>query len=166
MMSCDFVNLYNMCFYIILFHDVVVRIHKFVSVRASSASFAKKTSPKPSGRSSTGRASFWSFSWLSSWFALAGGASSTKTKYSAIYTRWKRWAHDHDLPALPASPHHFARYLRHLMADAKTAFPIESAVHGMSWVYHLAGERSPSEHTYSLAKDVRILAGAVFINRT
>ena len=52
------------------------------------------------------------------------------------------------------------------MADAKTAFPIESAVHGMSWVYHLAGERSPSEHTYASAKDVRILAGAVFINRT
>ena len=49
------------------------------------------------------------------------------------------------------------------MADTKTAFPIESAVHGMSWVHHLAGERSPSEYTYALAKDVRILAGAVFL---
>jgi hypothetical protein len=53
MMSCDFVNLYNMCFYIILFHDVVVRIHKFVSVRASSASFAKKTSQMLGGASAS-----------------------------------------------------------------------------------------------------------------
>ena len=74
---------------------------------------------------------------------LAGGASIITTKYSAIYARWKRWAPDHDRPALPASPHHFALYLRRLMADAKTAFPIESAVYGMSWVHHLAGERSP-----------------------
>ena len=42
------------------------------------------------------------------------------------------------------------------MADAKTASSMESAVHGIAWVHHLAGERSPSEHP--LLKDV--LAGA------
>ena len=87
---------------------------------------------------------------------LAGRASSTTTKYSAIYARWKRWARDHGQPAFPASPYHFALYLRHLMADAKTACPIESAFHGITWVHHLAGERSPSGHP--LVKDV--LAGA------
>ena len=87
---------------------------------------------------------------------LAGRASSATTKYSAIYARWKRWARDYDLPAFPASPYHFALYLRHLMADAKTASPIESAVRSIAWVHHLAGERSPSEHP--LVKDV--LAGA------
>ena len=42
---------------------------------------------------------------------LAGKASSTTTKYSAIYARWKRWARDHDLPNFPASPYDFALYL-------------------------------------------------------
>ena len=77
---------------------------------------------------------------------LVGRAFGTTTKYYATYARWKRWVRYHDLPAFPASPYHFAFYLRHLMADAKTAFPIESAVHGIAWVHHLAGERSPSEH--------------------
>ena len=88
--------------------------------------------------------------------ALAGRAPSTATKYSATYARWKRWARDQGLPAFPASPYHFALYLRHLMAEARTAAPIESAVHAIAWVHHLAGERSPSEHP--LVKDV--LAGA------
>ena len=88
--------------------------------------------------------------------ALAGRAPSTTTKYSATYARWKRWPRDQGLPAFPASPYHFALYLRHLMAEARTAAPIESAVHAIAWVHHLAGERSPSEHP--LVKDV--LAGA------
>ena len=87
---------------------------------------------------------------------LAGRAPSTATKYSATYARWKRWARVQCLPAFPASPYHFALYLRHLMAEAKTAAPIESAVHAIAWVHHLAGEQSPSEHP--LVKDV--LAGA------
>jgi len=88
--------------------------------------------------------------------ALAGRAPNTATKYSATYATWKRWARDQGLPAFPASPYHFALYLHHLMAEAKTAAPIESAVHAIAWVHHLAGERSPSEHP--LVKDV--LAGA------
>ena len=88
--------------------------------------------------------------------ALAGRAPSTATKYSMTYARWKCWAHDQGLPAFPASPSHFALYLRHLIAEAKTAAPVESAVHAIAWVHHLAGERSPSEHL--LVKDV--LAGA------
>ena len=88
--------------------------------------------------------------------ALGGRAPSTATKYSATYPRWKRWARNQGLPAFPASPFHFALYLGHLMAEAKTAAPIESAVHAIAWVHHLAGERSRSEHP--LVKDV--LAGA------
>ena len=88
--------------------------------------------------------------------ALAGRALSTATKYSATYARWKRWARAQGLPAVPASPYHFVLCLRHLREEAKTAAPIESAVHAIAWVHHLAGERSPSE--YPLVKDV--LAGA------
>ena len=88
--------------------------------------------------------------------ALAGRALSTATKYSATYARWKRWARAQGLPAVPASPYHFVLCLRHLREEAKTAAPIESAVHAIAWVHQLAGERSPSE--YPLVKYV--LAGA------
>ena len=88
--------------------------------------------------------------------ALAGRAPSTATKYSATYARWKRWVLVQGLPVFSASPYHFVLYLRHLMEEAKTAAPTESAVHAISWVHHLAGERSPSEHL--LVKEV--LAGA------
>jgi hypothetical protein len=47
--------------------------------------------------------------------ALAGRAPSTSSKYSTTYIRWKSWAQDHGLSAFPASPFHFALYLRHLM---------------------------------------------------
>jgi len=51
--------------------------------------------------------------------ALAARAPSTSSKYSTTYIRWKSWAQDHGLPAFPASPFHFALYLRHLMSEAK-----------------------------------------------
>ena len=88
--------------------------------------------------------------------ALAGRAPNTATKYSATYARLKRWARDQSLLAFLASPYHFSLYVRLLMAEAKTAAPIESVVHVIAWVHHLAEERSPSEHP--LVKDV--LAGA------
>ena len=84
---------------------------------------------------------------------LAGRASSTTTKYVETYARWKRWARDHDLPAFPVSPYHFALYLRH-----QDRFPhrVRRSWHCLGSPFNLAGERSPSEHP--LVKDV--LAGA------
>ncbi|CAH3141243.1 unnamed protein product [Porites lobata] len=37
-------------------------------------------------------------------------------------------------------------YLRHLMTEAKTASPQESAVHSIAWFHQLGGEPSPSDH--------------------
>ena len=44
------------------------------------------------------------------------------------------------------NPLHLALYLRHLMSEAKTASPIESAVHSIAWMHQLGGERSPTDH--------------------
>ena len=88
--------------------------------------------------------------------ALAGRAPCTSYKYSSTYNRWKSWARDHGLSAFPASPFHFALYLRDLMTEAKTASPLESAVHSIAWFHQLGGEPSPTEHP--LVKS--ILAGA------
>ena len=38
------------------------------------------------------------------------------------------------------SPFPFAIYLRHSMTEAKTASPLESAVHSIAWFHQLGGE--------------------------
>ena len=88
--------------------------------------------------------------------ALASRAPSTSSKYFSSYNRWRSWAREHGLTVFPASPFHFAIYLCHLMTEAKTASPLESAVHSIAWLHQLGGEPSPSD--YSLVKS--ILAGA------
>ena len=74
---------------------------------------------------------------------LASRAPSTSSKYFSSYNRWRSWAREHGLTVFPASPFHFAIYLRHLMTEAKTASPLESAVHSIAWFHQLGGEPSP-----------------------
>ena len=78
--------------------------------------------------------------------ALANRAPSTSSKYFSSYNRWRSWAREHGLTVFPASPFHFAIYLRHLMTEAKTASPLELAVHSIAWFHQLSGEPSPSDH--------------------
>ena len=65
--------------------------------------------------------------------ALASRAPSTSAKYFSSSNRWRSWAREHGLTVFPASPFRFAIYLRHLMTEAKTASPLESAVHSIGW---------------------------------
>ena len=93
--------------------------------------------------------------------ALASRAPSTSSKYFSSYNRWRSWAREHGLTVFPASPFHFAIYLRHLMTGAKTASPLESAVHSITWFHQLGGEPSPSDHPLvksTLAGAQRVLA--------
>ena len=78
--------------------------------------------------------------------ALASRAPSTSSKYFSSYNRWSSWGREHGLIVFPASPSHFAIYLRCLMTEAKTASPLESAVHSITWFHQLGGEPSPSDH--------------------
>ena len=92
---------------------------------------------------------------------LASRAPSTSSKYFSSYNRWRPWAREHGLTVFPASPFHFAFYLRHLMTGAKTASPLESAVHSITWFHQLGGEPSPSDHPLvksTLAGAQRVLA--------
>ena len=52
------------------------------------------------------------------------------------------------MTVFPASPFHFAFYQRHLMTEAKTASPLESAVHSIAWFHLLGGEPSPSDRPW------------------
>ena len=60
------------------------------------------------------------------------------------------------MTVFPASPFHVASYLCHLMTKAKTASPLESAVHSIAWFHQFGGEPSSSDHP--LVKS--IVAGA------
>ena len=89
--------------------------------------------------------------------ALASRAPSTSTsfKYFSSYIRWRSWAREHGLTVFPASPFHFAIYLRHLLTEAK------SAVHSIAWFHLLGDEPSPSDHPLvksTLAVAQRLLA--------
>ena len=79
-------------------------------------------------------------------FALASRAPSTSSKYFSSYNRWRSWAREHGLTVFPASPFHYAIYLRCLMPEANTASLLESVVHSISWFHQLGGELSPSDH--------------------
>ena len=48
---------------------------------------------------------------------LASRSPSSSSKYFSTYNRWKSWARYHGLTAFPASPFHFAIYLRYLMTE-------------------------------------------------
>ena len=88
--------------------------------------------------------------------ALASRAPSTYSKYFSSYNSWRSWAREHGLAIFPTSLLHIAIYLCHLMTEAKTASPLESAVHSIAWFHQFGGEPSPSDHP--LVKS--ILAGA------
>ena len=66
------------------------------------------------------------------------------------------------MTVFPASPFHFVIYLLHLMTEAKTASPLESAVHSITCFHQLGGEPSPSDHplvkSSTLADAQRFLA--------
>ena len=79
---------------------------------------------------------------MSRWLA----APSTSSKYFPSYNRWRSWARVHGLTVFPSSPFHFAIYLRHLMTGARTASPLESAIHSIAWFHLMGSEPSPSDH--------------------
>ena len=96
--------------------------------------------------------------------ALASRAPSTSSKYFSSFIRWRSWAREHGLTVFPASPFHFAIYLRHLMTEAKTVSPLESAIHSIAWFHLLGGEPSPSDH--SLVKSTFAGAQRLLAHRT
>ena len=70
--------------------------------------------------------------------ALASRAPSTSSKYFSSYNRWSSWGREHGLTVFPASPSDFAIYLCRLMTESKTASPLESAVHSITWFHQVA----------------------------
>ena len=90
--------------------------------------------------------------------ALASRAPSTFSKYFSSYNGWRSWALEPGLTVFPAFPFHFAIYLRHLVTEAKTASPLESAAHSIAWFHQLRGEPSPSVILNSMAIKLEVFS--------
>ena len=71
---------------------------------------------------------------------LKGRADSTTTKYLYAYGRWRRWAHEHNVPTgLPVSEVYLVLYLQYLGDTQGSWSAVETAVNCIAWVHDLVG---------------------------
>ena len=71
-------------------------------------------------------------------------ATSTTRKYLGGFRRWKQWATNHKISAVPAEPCQVALYLQHLGESKQSKASVEEAVNCLSWAHTLAGLVSPT----------------------
>lgn len=73
-------------------------------------------------------------------------AEKTVHTYISAYRRWKQWAIQHGVVALPADPVPFALYLVYLIQQVRSVASVNSIVYGVSWVHKKGGFPEPSQH--------------------
>ena len=74
-------------------------------------------------------------------------ASSTTTKYTRAYQRWKDWVEkEHGGNSFPVSIALFALYLQHLGESTKSHFAVTEAVNAVAWVQRMAGVETVAQN--------------------
>ncbi|XP_077997417.1 kalirin-like [Glandiceps talaboti] len=102
---------------------------------------------------------------------MASRADSTTLAYSNAFSKWSRFASDHNLTAIPAEPSHVSLYLTHLIQGSLTAGStkqtVESAFYSIQWAHQIAGLPSPTEHPFvkNLVESARRLLGRPVIKK-
>ena len=71
-------------------------------------------------------------------------ANSTVKKYLGAFKRWKAWAKQHGMTALPAKEVHVALYLQHLGDTSQSKAALEAACNALVWIHSTAGLPSPT----------------------
>ena len=75
---------------------------------------------------------------------LHSRADSTVTKYLGAFKRWKTWASQYSMTALPAKDYQVALYLQHLGNNLQSRAAVEEACNALAWVHATAGLPSPT----------------------
>ena len=75
---------------------------------------------------------------------LHSRADSTVKKYLGAFKRWKAWAKQHGMMAMPAKEVHVALYLQHLGDTSQSKAAVEAACNALAWVHSTAGLPSPT----------------------
>ncbi len=73
-------------------------------------------------------------------------AEKTVNTYVNAFCRWKVWATQHRLVALPAEPVSFSLYLVYLIQQVRSVAAINSIVYGVGWVHKKGGFLELSQH--------------------
>ena len=75
---------------------------------------------------------------------LHSRADSTVTKYLGAFKRWKTWAKQHGMTAMPAKEVHVALYLQHLGDTSQSKAAVEGACNALAWIHSTADLPSPT----------------------
>ena len=75
---------------------------------------------------------------------LRSRADSTVKKYLGAFKRWKAWAKQHGMIAMPAKEVHVALYLQHLGDTSQSKAAVEGACNALAWIHSTAGLPSPT----------------------
>ena len=75
---------------------------------------------------------------------LHSRADSTVKKYLGAFKRWKAWAKQHRMTAMPAKEVHVALYLQHLGDISQSKAAVEGACNALAWIHSTAGLPSPT----------------------
>ena len=75
---------------------------------------------------------------------LRSRADSTVKKYLGAFKRWKAWAKQHGMTAMPVKEVHVALYLQHLGDTSQSKAAVEGACNALAWIHSTAGLPSPT----------------------
>ena len=82
---------------------------------------------------------------------LASRADTTVRKYTRAFRRWKAWAVQHGLEAIPAKDCHLALYLQYLADCSGSKAAVEEACNAVAWFHSTAGLPSPTASPFVCA---------------
>ena len=75
---------------------------------------------------------------------LHSRADSTVKKCLGAFSRWKAWANQYGMMAMPAKEVHVALYLQHLGNTSQSKAAVEAACNALAWIHSTAGLPSPT----------------------
>ena len=75
---------------------------------------------------------------------LHSRADSAVQKYLGAFRRWKAWANQYGMTAMPAKEVHVALYLQLLEDTSQSKVTVEAAYNALAWVHSTAGLPSPT----------------------
>lgn len=79
---------------------------------------------------------------------VSSKAASTTQKYSNGWSRWKVFAHHHELQVFPVKYSDLALYIQHLRNSANSIAPIDCAIYSVRWAHTMAGLSSPTDNNF------------------
>jgi len=79
---------------------------------------------------------------------LDARSDSTVKKYYYSFMKWEKFAKEHSLISLPASPIHVSLYLVFLLDSGATYSTVSSAFYSIKWAHDMCGQLDPTGNAF------------------